>query len=365
MWLLQLITGTVTCWRVLEWTRALSCPIASPLAGTWALVICGYLCTWLCRPAVEEAQGPTAKRRCWGAGRHMWPKGHGSWRSKVSMPWTSSLPGDLAARASLARAQMVTLKKAVGKKARGFSDGWTPFRGSCLQAGALTLVPSLNHNTAESRPRLHLSMDPTKPNSDLRTDFLTWPWICIITMSMPDDLDSQLTPSTILTLALLALLGCLGLSPTDPHPGSRMAMLSVALWVTGWGWCLDCIALGPPTQLLSPHNASPLPGMPLKEKISSNFGSSFHFSPLLSHATDTQIYRFRKWTNYIFWYQNCCFEINDVASLLLVSHWQTGPAGGDIICHLGFVVGKAPDSQEDTSDENSFLKKHLQLVFIR
>ncbi|PKU34142.1 hypothetical protein llap_15554 [Limosa lapponica baueri] len=31
---------------------------------------------------------------------------------------------------------------------------------------------------------------------------------------------------------------------------------------------------------------------------------------------------------------------------------------------LGFVVGKALDSQEDTLDENSFLKKRLRLVFI-
>ncbi|XP_052555217.1 oxysterol-binding protein 1-like [Tympanuchus pallidicinctus] len=26
---------------------------------------------------------------------------------------------------------------------------------------------------------------------------------------------------------------------------------------------------------------------------------------------DTEVFRFKKWTNYIFWYQNRCFEIKD------------------------------------------------------
>lgn len=91
----------------------------------------------------------------------------------MSAPSASSLPGALASWASLEKALKVTLKKVIGKKARGISNGCALSFGICFQARALTHVPSLSHSTAVSQPCPHLAADPNKPNPNLKTDFMT------------------------------------------------------------------------------------------------------------------------------------------------------------------------------------------------
>ncbi|XP_030320307.1 oxysterol-binding protein 2-like [Calypte anna] len=39
---------------------------------------------------------------------------------------------------------------------------------------------------------------------------------------------------------------------------------------------------------------------------------------------DTRIYRLKKWTNYLFWYQHRCFEIKD---MWLHYYWDTDDIG--------------------------------------
>ncbi|XP_040391044.1 oxysterol-binding protein 2-like [Cygnus olor] len=42
---------------------------------------------------------------------------------------------------------------------------------------------------------------------------------------------------------------------------------------------------------------------------------------------DVEIYHFKKWTNYVFWYQNRCFEIK---GLWLHYYWDTDDIGNVI-----------------------------------
>lgn len=95
----------------------------------------------------------------------------------------------------------------------------------------LTLVPRPNHNTAESQPCPPLAMGCSEPNPHLRADFLAQPWTCITTMSLPDNLDLQITPFTSLMYALAWKTG------TESQLSHIQApqMLSVAPRVTGWG----------------------------------------------------------------------------------------------------------------------------------
>lgn len=71
------------------------------------------------------------------------------------------------------KALKVTSKKAIGKKARGISNGCALSLRICFQGRALTRVPSLSHNTAVSQPYPHLAADPNEPNPSLKTDFVT------------------------------------------------------------------------------------------------------------------------------------------------------------------------------------------------
>lgn len=193
------------CRHALEWTQALC-----PLTGARAPVIYRNLCVPLCRPAVEEAQGPTAKWMCWGTEAHI-AKGPQIMEEQGVSALNGLLSWGFGCLGQLGKSTDGYLEEAVAKKARVFSDGWTASLGSCRQDGALTLVRSLNHDTAESWPCPHLAMDRTEPNLDLRTDFLTWPasspWACLMTwtLSWPH-----------LPSSHLPLLGCLGLSPSWP-----------------------------------------------------------------------------------------------------------------------------------------------------
>lgn len=208
------------CRHVLEWTQALGYPITCPLAGAQAPVIYRDLCVPLCRPAVEEAQGPTAKWMCWGTEAHI-AKGPQIMEEQGVSALNGLLSWGFGCLGQLDKSTDGYLEDAVAKKARVSSDGWTASLGSCHQDGALTLDPSLNHDTAASWPCPHLAMDPTEPNPDLRTDFLTWPasspWACLMTwtLSWPHlpssqlplpGAESQLTPVQVAAWRCSALL---------------------------------------------------------------------------------------------------------------------------------------------------------------
>lgn len=103
MQFLQLIPGT--CWSK---HRLLAAPSHWGQApGTPGFV------PQLCHPAVKRHR----KREAHVA------KGPQTMGKQLSVPWAPFLPGGVAPWASVARAWMMTLKKALGKKAGAFNNG--------------------------------------------------------------------------------------------------------------------------------------------------------------------------------------------------------------------------------------------------